>query len=226
MARQGLLARLYLLAYNSVQFIGWAYCLWLVLQQLAQAKSLDGQYAAAGKAVSFFQLLSSLEILHAAVGLVGGSPMTSLMQWAGRSNVLFGVVAAVPETQNRPAVGAMFLAWALSEVIRYPWYAASVAGACPRWLTWLRYTAFIPLYPIGVAGEMNAVYDALPFIKERRLRGIEMPNALNLGFDYFLFLKGLMVLYPFLWFRLYSFLLHQRRKKLGSAGADASKKRE
>ncbi len=86
----------------------------------------------------FFQLLSALEILHAAVGLVGGSPLTSLMQWAGRSNVLFGVVAAVPETQNRPAVGAMFLAWALSEVIRYPWYAASVAGACPRWLTWLR----------------------------------------------------------------------------------------
>lgn len=86
----------------------------------------------------FFQLLSALEILHAAVGLVGGSPLTSLMQWAGRSNVLFGVVAAVPETQNRPAVGAMLLAWALSEVIRYPWYAASVAGACPRWLTWLR----------------------------------------------------------------------------------------
>ena len=60
------------------------------------------------------------------------------MQWAGRSNVLFGVVAAVPEVQNRTAVGAMFLAWALSEVIRYPWYAATLAGACPHWLTWLR----------------------------------------------------------------------------------------
>ena len=52
--------------------------------------------------------------------------------------MLFGVVAAVPEVQNRSAVGAMFLAWALSEVIRYPWYAASLAGACPHWLTWLR----------------------------------------------------------------------------------------
>ncbi|KAL4424771.1 hypothetical protein ABPG77_000811 [Micractinium sp. CCAP 211/92] len=226
MARQGLVARAYLLAYNSVQFAGWAYCLWLVVQQLAQDKGLHGQYAAAGRAVSFFQLLSALEILHAAVGLVGGSPLTSLMQWAGRSNVLFGVVAAVPETQNRPAVGAMFLAWALSEVIRYPWYAASVAGACPRWLTWLRYTAFIPLYPIGVAGEMNAVYDALPFIAERRLRSVALPNALNFGFDYSLFLKGLMVFYPFLWFRLYSFLLRQRRKKLGAAAADAGKKRE
>ena len=86
----------------------------------------------------WFQLASALEILHAALGLVGGSPLTALMQWAGRSNVLFGVVAAVPEVQNRAVVGAMFLAWALSEVIRYPWYAASLAGACPHWLTWLR----------------------------------------------------------------------------------------
>ena len=85
-----------------------------------------------------FQLASALEIVHAAVGLVGGSPLTALMQWAGRSNVLFGVVAAVPEVQNGAAVGAMFLAWALSEVVRYPWYAASLAGACPHWLTWLR----------------------------------------------------------------------------------------
>lgn len=54
MAKQGLVARLYLLAYNTVQFAGWAYCLWLVLQQLVQVKSLDGQYASAGRAVSEF----------------------------------------------------------------------------------------------------------------------------------------------------------------------------
>mgnify|MGYP001810528148 CR=1 FL=1 len=85
-----------------------------------------------------FQLASALEIVHAALGLVGGSPVTALMQWAGRSNVLFGVVAAVPEVQPGLAVGAMLAAWAASEVVRYPWYAAGVAGACPHWLTWLR----------------------------------------------------------------------------------------
>ena len=84
------------------------------------------------------QLASVAEVAHAAVGLVGGSPLTAAMQWAGRSNVLFGVVGAVPEVQRSPAVGAMLLAWALSEVVRYPWYAAGLAGACPRWLTWLR----------------------------------------------------------------------------------------
>jgi very-long-chain (3R)-3-hydroxyacyl-CoA dehydratase len=85
-----------------------------------------------------FQLVSGLEILHAALGLVGGSWGAALMQWAGRSNVLFGVVAAEPQVQRSLAVGIMCWAWALSEVIRYPWYAASLAGICPRWLTWLR----------------------------------------------------------------------------------------
>jgi very-long-chain (3R)-3-hydroxyacyl-CoA dehydratase len=86
-----------------------------------------------------FQLLAALEILHAAIGLAGGSPVTATMQWAGRSNVLFGVVRSVPQVQNRAAVGYMFFAWALSEVIRYPWYAATVAASSPAWLTWLRF---------------------------------------------------------------------------------------
>lgn len=182
-------------------------------------------------APGLFQLASALEIVHAAAGLVGGSPVTAAMQWVGRSNVWFGVVAAVPEVQGGLAVGAMILAWALSEVIRYPWYAASLAGACPHWLTWLRcdsgagrggegawdwprhvqrcltctltpthptsachppsrYTAFIPLYPVGVVGEMWAVYSALPLIKQRRLRSVRLPNAANWGFDYHLFLAA------------------------------------
>jgi len=53
---------------------------------------------------------------------------------------------------------------------------------------WCRYTAFIPLYPVGVVGEMWSVYDALPLIRERRLRYVTMPNAANFAFNYHLFL--------------------------------------
>jgi hypothetical protein len=88
--------------------------------------------------LGLFQLLSGLEILHAAVGLAGASPFAAALQWLGRSNILFGVVTSVPEVQPRLAVGLMLAAWSSSEVIRYPWYAANLAGACPFWLTWLR----------------------------------------------------------------------------------------
>lgn len=32
----------------------------------------------------------------------------------------------------------MLVCWSLGEVIRYPWYALTEAGACPASLTWLR----------------------------------------------------------------------------------------
>ena len=40
---------------------------------------------------------------------------------------------------------------AASQVIRYPWYTATLLGGAPHALTWLRYTAFYVLYPASVA---------------------------------------------------------------------------
>lgn len=164
--------------------------------------------------VATFQLIAALEIVHAAIGIVGGSPMMSLMQWAGRSNILWGIVRSIPEVQNSLYVGAMLLAWSLSEVIRYPWYAASTLQMCPQWLTWLRYTAFIPLYPIGVIGEMMSAFKALDLLKERGLHSFSMPNFFNMSFDYRGFMICVLCAYPFLWWQLYSTLLRQRAKKL------------
>jgi very-long-chain (3R)-3-hydroxyacyl-CoA dehydratase len=162
-----------------------------------------------------FQLLAALEVAHAASGLVRGAPALAALQWAGRTNALCGVVRAVPAAQPSLAVGAMLGAWALSEVVRYPWYAAGVAGAVPYWLTWLRYSLFVPLYPIGVAGEMAAVFAALPEVRRRRLASVSLPNAWNFAFDYGTFLSFLLVIYLPVWWSLYSAMLRQRRARLG-----------
>ncbi|GAB4818072.1 hypothetical protein N2152v2_005118 [Parachlorella kessleri] len=116
-----------------------------------------------------FQLLAALEVVHAALGLVGGSPVTAVMQWAGRSNVLFAVV---------------------------------------------KYTAFIGLYPVGVMAEIKSVFDALPYLWQRGLHSITMPNRWNVAFDYHTFSIVLLLVYPFLWLQLYLFLFRQRSKKL------------
>lgn len=50
-----------------------------------------------------------------------------------------------------------------------------------------RYTAFIALYPVGILlGEMPLYYAGLPYLRERRLHSVLLPNALNFGFDYHL----------------------------------------
>ena len=60
-------------------------------------------------------------------------------------------------------------------------------GLSPYPLLWLRYTTFIPLYPLGVASEMTMVYLALPHIKRSGMWSLRMPNPYNFAFDYFYF---------------------------------------
>jgi len=60
-------------------------------------------------------------------------------------------------------------------------------GMSPYPLLWLRYTTFIPLYPLGVASEMTMVALALPHFRKSQMWSIRMPNAFNFAFDYFLF---------------------------------------
>lgn len=173
---------------------------------------------------ALFQLISFMEILHAALGIVRGSPAAAFLQWTGRANVLFAVILAIPQIKSGVAAGAMVIAWSVSEVIRYPWYAANLIGTGPFWLTWLRYTMFIPLYPIGVVGEMVSIYNALPILQKNKMYCIELPNRWNFGFDYAIFMKISLLMYPFLWWQLYGMLLRQRAKRLSGTPSIAKKR--
>jgi Protein tyrosine phosphatase-like protein, PTPLA len=73
-------------------------------------------------------------------------------------------------------------------VVRYPWYAASLAGGAPGWLTWARYSAFLVLYPIGVVSEMWLLYSGLPAVRQQRLHSMALPNRWNFAFNYSYFL--------------------------------------
>ena len=56
-------------------------------------------------------------------------------------------------------------------------------------LVWCRYTLFIPLYPVGMLAEVVLMAKSLPYLKSRKLNSIALPNALNFGFDYHLFIQ-------------------------------------
>ena len=68
-------------------------------------------------------------------------------------------------------------------------------GLNPYALLWLRYTTFIVLYPLGVASELTMVYLALPHIQKTHLWSIQMPNAANFAFDYYLFCLIAVIIY-------------------------------
>ncbi|KAI5666092.1 hypothetical protein M9H77_15945 [Catharanthus roseus] len=203
----------YLLFYNSLQALGWTISLWKILSNFTSTKSVNGTYSSAGELICFLQSLAFLEVVHGAIGIVPSGVLLPLMQWGGRIHFLLAIVSGIQEVRELPSVFITFLAWSTSEVIRYLHYAMSSTGTPPFWITYLRYTAFIFLYPIGVGpGEMWLMYQALPYIKEKNLYAKFFSG---LPINYYRFVTVLLILYPFLWLKLYLHLLKQRSSKLG-----------
>lgn len=213
----------YLTCYNAAQSFGWAIVLVRLIHHVVETESLMGGFSAAGNVVCYLQLAAFLEVVHSVLGLVRTGTLYAFMQWLGRSHILFAIIAKIPEVQEQSAVTITFLAWSSVEVIRYPQYALGLLGLCPQWLTWLRYTAFIVLYPIGALyGEMLAMYLSLDFIKKRNLYSRSFQW---LTIDYHSFVVWVMIVYPFLWLLLYLHMFRQRRSKLAKRGGSVNRRK-
>lgn len=82
----------------------------------------------------------------------------------------------------------------------------------PFWIVYLRYSTFMPLYPLGAGSEWLTLYQALPIIRQTRLLTIYLPNRFNVIFDYFWFSVSVLCLYiPGLPY-MYSHMMRQRGK--------------
>ncbi|KAI0130525.1 phosphatase-like protein [Xylariales sp. AK1849] len=166
----------YLLAYNAVSFLLWGRLLFNTLSALPTAYTqshLRGLYTDLLPLLAGTQSLALLEVLHAALGLVGASPLTAALQIGGKNLVVWTVMVRFPEIiigkdgDEQDALGiwafwGCVLAWGCSEVVRYGYFVIQLySGDTPDWLKWLRYNAFLVLYPVGMLSEAALVYLAL-----------------------------------------------------------------
>lgn len=56
-------------------------------------------------------------------------------------------------------------------------------------LTWLRYTIWIPLYPLGILCEGIVILRNIPYFEETNQFTIDLPNAWNFSFHMPTFMK-------------------------------------
>ena len=158
-------------AYNAAHVVGWL--LALVLGGLAWLKhgpSITGPelWQEFGKPVTCFQLLMILDVVHAAIGLVRSSVMTTAMQIASR--VIVVAILLTNKTASSTVLGLTLIlcAWCPTEILRYSYYI--VKDLCPEsipsFLTWLRYNTFFVLYPVGISGEILIMYSSLAGYRE------------------------------------------------------------
>ncbi|ORY35016.1 tyrosine phosphatase-like protein [Naematelia encephala] len=108
------------------------------------------------------QSLAVLEIVHSATGIVRSPFLTTAMQVASRLWTVWGIVEPVPETHSNPLFTTMLFAWSVTEVIRYSFYALSILNIDVGAINWLRFTTFLPLYPLGASSEAFLSFSTLP----------------------------------------------------------------
>ncbi|KAJ7311159.1 hypothetical protein JRQ81_006764 [Phrynocephalus forsythii] len=98
---------------------------------------------------------------------------------------------------------------------RYPFYMLSCIDVEWKVLTWIRYSIWIPLYPLGVLAEAVAVIQAIPIFNSTGRFSLQLPSPLNFAIPFSVFLQLYLVLLflgPFVNFR---HLYKQRKRHLG-----------
>lgn len=183
---------IYLLMYNFYQFIGYFY----IVLVLSISLSRDGftevskiTYKTVGAAMRCSQTLQYLEFLNALVGYTKGSPLFPFLQVTGRNFILFAIIHAETRIQEMPVVFALFMVWSLVELVRYPYYIIAILKKDIPTLTWLRYSIWIVLYPLGVLCEGTILLRSLPLFEETKRFTISLPNKWNFAFDMVSFMK-------------------------------------
>uniref|UniRef100_A0A0M3K3X2 Very-long-chain (3R)-3-hydroxyacyl-CoA dehydratase n=1 Tax=Anisakis simplex TaxID=6269 RepID=A0A0M3K3X2_ANISI len=197
--------------------------LWKTLLGLISGMSYSKIYESVELELQIFQTAAILEIVHAAIGIVRSPVGTTAIQVFSRVTVVWMVLYKVVSARDSIGVPMLLLAWSITEVVRYSYYALSLINSVPRLLVWMRYTFFIILYPMGASGEVFTMFAALPEVALRKHFTIEMPNAANVTFSFWWYLIGLILFYVPGFPQMYFYMFGQRKKVLTR---DAEKKLE
>lgn len=209
------MSKAYLVAYNTIQTLGWSYILFQMITHLASGGEVKTLYANTKLSLQIFQTGAVLEIFHAMFGLVRSSVQVTTQQVFSRVYVVWAVLYMCPTSQLSFGFPMLLFAWTITEIIRYSMYAFNLVGSPPYFLTWLRYTFFIIAYPVGVSGELICSYVALVQALEQDILSIHLPNMLNATFSFPLIILGIMLSYIPLFPPMYMYMFGQRKKVLG-----------
>ena len=225
----GQIINCYLLLYNISQALGWFYLNYIALPHyqsiLESGISSEDLYREIKDVLRILLLIPYLEVAHAVFGLVKSNPVPTFFQVTMRAFVFIAICEHYPLVPTSIQFASMVIVWNMSEVIRYSYYATNLIGAPIYILTWLRYTLFIILYPIGAISELLCMFSALPAIKSSQEdRNITMPNSWNFTFNFYYFVAILMAFYVPGFPQMYCHMLRQRKKVLGRQSNDEKQK--
>ncbi|ORY86160.1 tyrosine phosphatase-like protein [Protomyces lactucae-debilis] len=200
----------YLFFYNAAEVVMWGAIL-LRLFLVTRSSGYKEAHDNLSKHLIFVQSTAILEVLHVALGWVPSPLLTTATQVASRLLLVWGIDYLFPYiTRESYAYSSMVVAWSITEVLRYSYYAINLRQAVPQALLWARYTLFYVLYPMGAGSEAWLVYKSLT---AARAKSPLYANSL---------IAILFIYVPGFYF-LYTYMIAQRRKMFKRQGKKPTK---
>nr|XP_034324775.1 very-long-chain (3R)-3-hydroxyacyl-CoA dehydratase 3 [Crassostrea gigas] len=217
---------MYLFMYNLFQFVGFTFisCVLIVNFLRNKEEAITSGFQLVGNPLMVCQTAAIMEILHPMLGLVKSGALAPLMQVLGRNFILFVIILHEENIQSAPLVFFLLLTWSLIEVVRYPFYMLAVLDKKIYVVTWLRYTLWMPLYPVGIFLEGAVVIMSIPLYEMSQRFCLSLPNNANMAF----YLPWLLYAYPpillIAGYTMLTYMHNQRRKVIGGVTTSKSKK--
>lgn len=143
------------------------------------------------------------------------NPFTVFVQTVARACIVCVIMPLIwHDPANEKWVFMAAIPWCIGEMVRYPFYEFK---SLQNYLGHLRYNVFIPLYPIGVLGEIICFYQQTMLSEQlpphQKPLTILMPNSLNVAIDFeslvrYVFPICYLVQFP----PMYMYMVKQRQK--------------
>eukprot|EP00747_Dinoflagellata_sp_TGD_P163029 gnl/TRDRNA2_/TRDRNA2_181295_c0_seq1.p1 gnl/TRDRNA2_/TRDRNA2_181295_c0~~gnl/TRDRNA2_/TRDRNA2_181295_c0_seq1.p1 ORF type:complete len:746 (+),score=134.38 gnl/TRDRNA2_/TRDRNA2_181295_c0_seq1:64-2301(+) len=239
------LVKSYLILYSLIQLLGWTVAMLThftgspVAPALRQAL-LDRTVVGGSSpdvlwdqslAISFLTYFQLMEVVHAFLGFVPSNPLMTGMQISSRVAVaqtldcLLRTKEGVSSFQG-PWLYCMITAWTITEVIRYAYYVVNTAGLKIPPLTWLRYSTFLVLYPLGVSGELGCFWNSIsPLASSTGSCGLYSECGIWAKLTNMCGFWAILFVYVTNFPSLFGMMLKQRKKNVGGAGKTSAAKK-
>ncbi|KAF5925343.1 hypothetical protein HPG69_001787 [Diceros bicornis minor] len=137
------------------------------------------------------------------------------MTLLGRNFILFFVLGTMEEMQNKAVVFFVFYMWSTIEIFRYPFYMLSCIDMDWKVLTWLRYTVWIPVYPLGCLAEAVSVIQSIPVFNETGRFSFTLPYPVKIKVRFSFFLQIYLIMLFLGLYINFRHLYKQRRRRYG-----------
>ncbi|KAK5968393.1 Very-long-chain (3R)-3-hydroxyacyl-CoA dehydratase [Trichostrongylus colubriformis] len=156
-----------------------------------------------------------LDVVHGMLGITTTGVGAGLIQVLGRLFMLF-VIKGNPTIHDQVSTPILLFAWVLIELFRYPYYALRAWNIEMFALAWLRYTAWIPLYPLGLGMEWVSLVTSLKYYYETGKYSVHVPYVdFTLNFAYVLGVLAFVAM-PLISRKLLGHMKRQRRNKMSA----------